>query len=99
MLMLRERFRFRLWGVALTVVALLVAVFQIVAEGHCGWPGMLCWVCPLLLPVEWAARSSGSSALGVIVLVGFLLHWPLLGLVLDRRSARVRSERLGIREP
>ena len=97
--MLSQRFRFTLWGVALTLVALLVAVFQIVAAGHCDRPGMLCWVCPLLLPLEWAARSSGSSALGVIVLVGFPLHWPLLGLAVDRRLARARLEGLGTRRP
>lgn len=83
----------------MTLVALLVALSRIVAAGYCDQPDMLCWVCPLLLPLEWAARSSGSSALGVIVLVGFPLHWLLLGLVVDRRLARARLEGLGTRRP
>ena len=99
MQLLSQRFRFTLWGVALTCVAMLVAVFQIVAGGHCGRPGMLCWVCPLLLPLEWAARSSDIPAIGVVVLVGFFLHWPLIGLLVDRRCARLRLEGLGTRRP
>jgi len=96
---LSERFRLTILGAALAVVALLVAVFQIVAAGHCDRTGMLCWVCPLLLPLEWAARASGSSTLGAVVLAGCLLHWPLLGLVVDRRRASLRRDEVGGRRP
>jgi len=92
-----ERYLWTLWGVVATFVAIGIVVLQLLAAGHCDSPGMLCWACPLLLPLEWLARTLYSPELLWVVVAGFLLHWPLLGLMADRRRARAPHQGLGPR--
>jgi hypothetical protein len=72
-------------GVAVGVVSLVL-----LAAGHCDRASLICWPCPLVLPIECLASWTQSAPLYLIVFVGFFLQWPAIGFYFDRRRARSR---------